>query len=124
MAGLPVDFQTSQSLELVRNKLRRTTLLLKSCASSAESLKTYIREISQIENAGASVGMDASPLMLELDQHIHVTTLHEAKVASLLDSTQSIDSLVLLTSSTPSLFTDANRCSKSWKSARTTTHTH
>jgi hypothetical protein len=96
MAGLPFDFQTSQSLELVRNKLRRTTLLLKSCASSTESLKTYIQEISQIENAGASVNMDESALMLELDQHIHVTTLHEAKVASLLDSTQSIDSLVLL----------------------------
>jgi Tfp pilus assembly protein PilP len=95
MDGLPLEFKQSQTLELVRNKIRLVILMLESGISTAESVKMHATKHShhQQHDAKGAAGWE-NPLELRLRQHIDVLKLHKMKAVGLLESTQSIDALV------------------------------
>lgn len=93
LEGLPLDFQQSQKLEVLRNKIRRVNLLLGSCISTTESLMAHATECYCQEDGDERNGNRSSEILLEFGQHVDVLKMHKAKASSLLESTQSIDFL-------------------------------
>jgi hypothetical protein len=97
MDSLPLEFKQSQTLELVRNKVRRVILLLESSISTATSIKIHATEVSSRQQLDEKEGEGwECPLVLSLTQTIDALKLHKLKAVGLLESTQSIDVLVWL----------------------------